>query len=241
MAGELPAESIRRTIGYYYLVAYCPAGQIGALREAAEPLRRELAGQAGLGMGDYFPLVIPEVCQRIVAFHQGTRGPDGALVQALVEVTKEADSSAEGAAAFQAQMTKIAALPQRARSEKRLHRRRGCMLCAAPCGYGYFSLISEPRFDVLQQALQQAPERGRSQIFALWEFTVGHVDGMLGGGHGHTAPEHLANLAYCLLSLATAKSRYPFPEAPMRALQQANQELAAQWQARIDRGMLQTI
>ena len=60
---------------------------------------------------------------------------------------------------------------------------------------------------------------------AVKSFALTHIVSVLGAPDGviHIHHEHLANLAYCLLALATAKSRLPAPEKQLKLFQQANQ------------------
>jgi hypothetical protein len=224
---------LKRTIGYYYLLAYCPPEHIGDLKKAAKPLREDLARQADMTLTDYFSQATPEVCRRIVAFHQNSREPDQEIVDALTGKALPADRGRRKVEAFQEEMTRVAELPQRAEPDDRLHRRRGCQFCAAPCHYGYFTLVSDPRFDVLRMMLEeelQKPDAEQSLLYALWGFAIGHLSRALGVRAGWATAEHLGNLAYCLLTLATAKSRLPFPEEQLATLQEANQVLIWNWE-----------
>ncbi|MBL7162398.1 MAG: hypothetical protein ISS57_07310 [Anaerolineales bacterium] len=228
MDTNIPAESLKKTICYYYLLAYCPPANISELKKAAQPLRKNVAEQAGMKMTDYFKKAAPGVSQHIVAFHQNTRDPDGEWVEELASRVSVADKSPENAEAFQVMLGLVSRLPGRAKPENRLHRRRGCRFCAAPCHYGYFSLVSEPRFGVLQGFLEhelQNPLEDKKPVMAVKSFALKHIVETLGTDSGaiHIHHEHLANLAYCLLALATAKSRLPVPEKQLGLFQQANQ------------------
>ena len=136
----------------------------------------------------------------------------------------------EQAAAFQEMMTLVSRLPQRAKPENRLHRRRGCQFCASPCAYGYFSLISEPDVSILGGYLEhetlEAPN-AQKPIMAVSSFALTHIAMLAGDTKGelYISPEHLSGLAFCLLSLATARSRLQVPEQQLELFQQANQYL----------------
>ena len=145
MTNTLSAESLKQTISYYYLVSYCPPERVKLLEELCQPLRSRRAEENGMSAEDYRSVVIPEVCHRILAFHQNNRYPDQSLVDALAEVMFEADSSPAQATVYQAQMAKIAVLPGRAKADNRLHRKKGCSFCQKPCFYGYFTLVSDPQ------------------------------------------------------------------------------------------------
>jgi len=217
MDTNIPAESLIKAISYYYLVAYCPPANIGELKKAAQPLRKKVTKQAA-----------PEVAHHIVAFHQNTRDPDEEWVDELTSKIVVADESSENVQAFQEMLGLVSRLPQRAKLENRLHHRRGCQFCAAPCHYGYFSLISEPRFDDFQHLLKL--ELGKSReirkpVSAVKFFTLDHIEESLGIDKTklQIQHEHLANLSYCLLALATSKSRLPVPEKQLKLFQHANQ------------------
>ncbi|MFN2149683.1 MAG: hypothetical protein ACK2T2_14960 [Anaerolineales bacterium] len=230
MKSPIPAEMMMKTISYYYLVNYCPASHVGELRKAAKGLREELAGAAGLESAEYFKRALPEVCWRIVAFHQATREPDPALVERLHQAGGKADRSKKGATEFQQAMAEIAALPGRSKPGNRLHRQKGCRYCAAPCRYGYFTMVSDPVFhDLLSRltAENQKPKAERDPVGVLWTFTGLHLGSLLGSEGGHVRADHLGNLAYCLLMLATARSRYPVPEAQLQTFQALNQAAIA--------------
>jgi hypothetical protein len=138
-APRIPADVLKRTIAYFYLVAYCPPEALNDLARAGAPLRRRLALEAGMGESEFFKLALPEVCDRIAAYHEHSRAGDPQRVAALLKTATAAGRSVEGAKAFQAEMTSVAGLPERAKPDNRLHRRKGCAFCAAPCQYGYFS------------------------------------------------------------------------------------------------------
>lgn len=228
MATKIPAQSLKQTICYYYLLAYCPPEKIREQKNVAQSLREHVAKQAGMSVTDFFNKAAPEVSHHIIAFHQNTRDPDKEWVDELAARAIDADSSPTRAQNFQEILGLVSRLPQRAKPENRLHHRRGCQFCAAPCHYGYFTLLSEPNFEVLQGFLKHElanPLDKKKPVMAVSSFALTHITNTLGiaGGTIFIYPKHLADLAYCLLALATAKSRLPFPEEQLRLFQQANQ------------------
>lgn len=229
MDTKIPAESLKKAICYCYLLAYCPPTKVGEFIKVTQALLREnVAEQAGLKVTDYFKKAAHEVSHHIVAFHQNTRDPEGEWVEELASRVSVADKSPDNAQAFQEMLGLVSRLPQRAKSENRLHHRRGCQFCAAPCHYGYFTLISEPEFALLQGFLQHElgnPTEDKRPVMAVKSFALSHIVGMLGEADGTISihHEHLANLAYCLLALATAKSRLHVPEKQLMLFQKANQ------------------
>jgi len=231
MTKNISAESLKKAICYYYLLTYCSPEGISAHKKALRSMRKEAENLSDMKVGEFFKLAAREASHHIVAFHQRTREPDADWVEALTKSALKADSSPKGAAAFQDMMTLVARLPGRAKPENRLHRRRGCQYCAVPCHYGYFSLVSEPDFDTLQGFLDtelSALQEGKKPIMAVTSFALTHIVETAGIGTGglNIAPDHLANLAYCLLTLATAKSRLPFPEKQFRLFQAVNQHFS---------------
>jgi hypothetical protein len=123
-------------------------------------------------------------------------------------------------------MSRVAALPGRAKPENRLHRNKGCRLCAAPCMYGYFTLVSDPQFSLLQKNFAEEagkPASKQTPLMPVYAFTVDHLLSITGTEKGFCEKNHLGNLAFCLLMLSMAKSRLAFPEAQTRLFQEANQ------------------
>ncbi len=223
----IPAEILKKTIVYFYLLSYCPPERIVDFKRISAPMRKDLAARAGMPEAAYFKEAAPEVCRRIVAYQQNTREPDAKLVEALTEAASNAGKSPDAAAAFQARMTEISALPGRAKLENRLHRNKGCQFCESPCRYGYFTLVSEPRFDELQRLLEaetQKPADLQTPLYPAYGFAVRHMINLTGAHEGITGKKHLANLSYCLLMLAMAKSRQTVPEQQLRMFQAANRE-----------------
>jgi len=225
-AGALPAAALKHAVTYFYLLAYLPAGKITVFRERTAPLRAALATSSGMAEADFFAAAIPEVCQRIVAFHAATRQPDPAQVQALAQAASQAEKSPQHAGAFQTEMEKVAGLPPRALPGNRLHRRKGCAFCRQPCRYGFFSLVSDPDFRELQSmyAVEAAlPKTQQESLRPVLNFTFAHISQAGGTQNGIIQRLHLANLAYCLLLLSMAKSRLALPETALQAFQARSQ------------------
>jgi hypothetical protein len=220
-------ELIRQTLTYYYLLSFCPPARIADFQTATGLIHKGLAASSGMKEADFFSAVIPEVSRRIVAFHQDTREPDRTMVASLAKAATAAEKDAAGLAAFQNQMKQIAALPGRAKKESRLHRDKGCDLCAAPCRYGYFSLITEPNFSLLQtvMAVEAAkPAAEQSPLGMAYGFAGAHIAQIAGPRTNWIDTADLANLSFCLLLLSIAKSRLAAPEEHIRLFQDANQE-----------------
>ncbi len=201
------ASQISQTIWRLYLAFYSrpDAGQLKVFKQQ---------------LGDDLDDALRAACEHIVGFQAAARYPASDLVSGLAAAARSADSSPEACRAFQAQLDGLTRHPGRAKPENRLHRKRGCRLCQAPCRYGYFALLSAPNFEPLTELLRA---QASDPVQALWDFTQDHLAALFGPDHESIRPEHLGNLAYCLLALATAKSRYPFPEETMRKFQALNQ------------------
>jgi hypothetical protein len=222
-----PAEALRKAIAYYYLLSFASPARIGVFKTAAAELRKGVAASAGMRETDFFAAAVPEVCRRIVAFHQDTREPDKAAVAALAKAAQAAEKDAAGLAAFQHQMEQIASLPGRAKNENRLHREKGCELCAAPCRYGFFSLVTEPNFGLLQAAMAAEaakPAAEQSPLGMAYGFAGALIAQSIGPHTDWIDVADLANLSFCLLLLGMAKSRLAAPEEQIRLFQDANQE-----------------
>jgi hypothetical protein len=218
-------EAMKKTIAYYYLLSFCPPARISDFREKSGPLRKALADSAGMSEAAFFAAVLPEVCRRIVSFHEGTREPSKEWADALLKSAAKADQSPENASLFQAKMAQVARLPQRALPGNRLYPAKGCRFCRLPCRYGYFTLISEPVFSRLQRMLELEagyPKEEQNPLRPVWAFAVSHLSQTLGVEKGVIQTVHLVNLAYCLLVLSMAKSRLAAPEAQLRAFQNGN-------------------
>jgi len=228
MSQEIPVESIKKTIAYFYLLSFCPPEKVPELKRLLTPFRKSLAKQAGMTEKALFAKTVPEACTRIVAYHQGTREPDKKTVKELIAIAKKVDSSQKSAAAFQEKMREVWQLPGRAKAENRLHRKKGCALCQSACRYGYFSLVSEPQLSELQVLLEaeaQKPTGEQNPFNPVWGFAISHLARITGVEQGLISAEHLGNLAFCLLLLATAKSRKSMPEEQLKVFQEATQRL----------------
>ena len=225
-AKATPVDTLKRTIAYFYLLSYCPPGRITDWAQKTAQLRKELAESAGMSEAAYFGMVTPEVCRRIVSFHQSTREPDQDWIDTLIDAAGGAAGGAQKAEAFQQAMTKVAGLPQRAKPEGWLHRKKGCQFCKAPCSYGYFTLISDPQFNELQElfaAEARKPAGQQSPWNPCLRFTLDHLQKIGGARQEFIEARHLVNLSYCLLMLSIAKSRLPVPEQQLRLFQAAGQ------------------
>jgi hypothetical protein len=219
--------SLKKTISYYYLLSFCPPEKIKDFKGSMVAMRKALAESAGMSEADCFAQALPEVCRRIVSFQQATRVPDPQAVASLEAAARDADKNASAAAAFQQQIAQIAALPGRARPENRLHRNKGCKLCKTACQYGYFTLVSDPQFSVLQEAMQAEiarPAGRQSPLLPLYGFALNHITQLAGVKEVFIQSEQLVNLSFCLLLLGMAKSRLALPEAQLTLLQAANRE-----------------
>ncbi len=229
MSTTLSADSIKKAISYFYLLSYCPPAKIGELKKSFSPLRKQLATTAKMKEAKFFKETLPEVCRRIVAFHEDTREPSPQWIDLLEKTATKADKSPEDAYAFQEAMSKVARLPQRALPDNRLHRKKGCAFCRLPCHYGFFSLVSDPKFDTLQDLLEAEVNRDRetqSAIRPVWRFTLSHLVQVLELNEGYSIHQgHLGNLSYCLLMLAMAKSRLALPEKQLKVYQAINQQI----------------
>jgi len=224
----LSVEGLQATIGYLYLLSFCPPEHVLAFQQASAPLRQGLARQAQISEPEYFSRVLPEACRRIVAFHQGTREPDAVAVNTLVEAVFNTLNDPLSVGIFQAEMAGLAALPARAKPGKRLRSTRGCQFCRAACRYGYFCLVTEPNFDLLGKFLEaetKKPSGEQDPLQAAWTFANAHLWRALGTEQGYISADHLGNLAYCLQVLSASASRYPLPEEQYQGFQDANQSL----------------
>jgi hypothetical protein len=218
MKSQVPASQLKKTIIYLNMLSYSPPERVAAFQAFEQALQGEI--------GAAWPETLFQACSHIVAFHQASRDPDPDLIEALVDAASSAATSPEGAQIFQSQMERLATLPGRAEPENRIHRKRGCRLCQHPCRYGYFSLLSEPNFDDLRLALEtenRKPIEQQRPVRLVWRFTLKHLSQALDLAAWDIDAGHLGNLAYCLLSLATAKSRYPFPKEKFEKFQAINQ------------------
>jgi hypothetical protein len=229
MSGTITAESIKKTITYFYLLSYSPPADIEMFKEHVYPWKKQISKSASVSETKFFKEVIPEVCHRIVSYHEDTGEPNQDWVDALIKTAGKADKSSEDLYEFQEMMSNIARLPQRALPENRLHRKKGCALCQLPCHYGFFTLVSDPDFDTLQDMLEAEVNRSgdtQSAIRPVWNFTFSHLMRSFDFKEEYTLHRrHLGNLSYCLLMLAMAKSRLALPEKQLKVYQAINQRL----------------
>jgi len=195
-------------------------------------LRRGLARDAETSEEDYFDLAIPEACRSILAYHTPSRKVDAEVSAKLTKAAQTAVHNSEGASQFGTIMAEIANLPGRAKTNQRLVAERGCQFCEAPCRYGYFVLITEPDFNCLSRLLAtgiQKNDQGNDAVRILWAFANQHLWRTMGQPQSYITAEHLGNLAYCLFSIGTSKSRRRLKIAAYQAIQKANQELIQNW------------
>ncbi len=232
--GAIPAEILKKTIAFCYLLSFCPPEKLGAFIRTTAPLRERLASGAGMESAAYFGHAVPEVCRRIVAFHQATREPDPKTVASLGEVLGKADQTPGSLAAYQKRMAEIAALPARAAAPNRPLTDKGCRRCASPCRFGFFALLSNPPFSRLQELMAEEsakPASGQSPLSPALGFAVSHLLDLTGTDQGYLRIEDLANLSYCLLVWGMARSRLAPPDNYLRLFQTANQEFIRRSQA----------
>jgi len=225
---RLTSSSIRKIINHCLLLAYCPPEQLSGFWDASQLLRQRAAEENHISEKEFFPRAVLEACKQIVSFHQNTTTPEESLVRKLSEAVQEAGNATEALLKYQQLMQILTGSPERANLKNRLHRKRGCGFCTAPCFYGYYSIISTPDFGLLEQVLMNEKQKNAAQhrlILTLWAFTRFHLRNTLGSKDDFITVKHLGNLSFCLYLLATAKSRYPFQEKAIIGLQQANQEM----------------
>ena len=222
-----PVDTLKKSIAYFYLLSFCPPMRIADFYRSTAAMRKALAKSAGMSEAAYFKMIIPEVCRRIVAFHQNTREPSQHWIDALVNTAQEAHKNPAKTQAFQVEMSRVARLPQRAKPEGRLHRKKGCALCRLPCFYGYFTLVSDPQFGQLQAFFTAEANRSAAEqnpLNPIYGFTFDHITSLTGTEEGYLFANHMVNLSYCLLLLGMAKSRQALPEEQLRMLQETNRE-----------------
>ncbi len=222
-----PADNLKEAITYFYLLSFCPPERTADFMQNTLPNRQALAASTGMSEAEYFDRIIPEVCRRIISYHQASREPDSAQVAALTGAARQAYTDPAQAANFLAQIAQAAALPGRARLENRLHRNKGCAFCRSACRYGYFSLVSEPPIWQMQDLLTAEtakPVAAQSVLGPLYNFALRHLVSLAGGPKIYIDIRNLADLSYCLLMLGMAKSRLATPAQELELLQAANLE-----------------
>jgi len=227
MTTKIPVESIKKSIAYLYLLSFYQPEGLNQVKGNLSPLLEQMASASGMKQNEYLENALPEACQRIVSYHQASRESDPEMVIALLTAAHKADKDVASLTTFNTLMKQLSALPGRAKPENRLHRKKGCQLCTAPCRFGFFTLVSDPDFSKLQELFNTESEKPavvQSPLTPVYLFTVDHLVSLSGSTNGIYERENLANLAFCLLMLAMAKSRMAFPEAHIRLFQQTNQE-----------------
>ena len=95
MSKSIPAGTMKRTIAYYYQLSYCPPTMIAEFKMSTEAHRKDLAKEAGMNQQEFFEQAVPEVCQRIVSFHEDTREPSAEFVEPLLAAALQAQASPE--------------------------------------------------------------------------------------------------------------------------------------------------
>jgi hypothetical protein len=231
MKSTLKANSIKQTIVYLHLLSFLPIDKLAIFKRDSASVLKNLADQNGLSEKKFIELALPEACYRIVTFHQATREPAPELVKSLLEAAMNAEKNAKSLAVFKQEMILVSALPGRARAENRLHRNKGCRYCSVPCQYGFFTLVSDPNFSRLQTFLaaeSQKPASTQTPLLPVYLFTIEHLINLTGSQDGYFERNQVANLSFCLLMLALAKSRLAFPDAHVRLFQNANQQFILQ-------------
>lgn len=226
MTTTLPAASMKKTISYLYLLSFCLPERLNEVRRSLSSIVEQMAAAAGMKVNKYLEKALPEACKRIVSYHQASREPAPDMVKALLETAYNADKDVDSLTAYVTLMAQLAALPGRAKPENRLHRKKGCQLCTAPCRFGFFTLVSDPDFSRLQglvKAEAKKPAAAQSPLTPVYRFTADHLVSLTGSNNAIYTSKNLGNLAFCLLMLAMAKSRLAFPEAQVRLFQQTNQ------------------
>ena len=235
MKSSFSASVITKTLHYYYLLSFCPPEKMDSLNQSAEALLEAVNSECAEDRDPCLQRLCREAASRILSFHTASRYPDDELVNVLADSMFYANDSPENLRRFHSLMEETALHPGRAAPENRLHRRKGCRFCETPCRYGYFSLVSDPDFRLLQKMLEEEnkkPAGDQDPIRATWAYGSIHLWKILGVKQGFITPYHLGNMTFCLLMLATAKSRFALPEKQITLYQAANQKLIKEWPQR---------
>jgi len=235
MAVKISAPTVKKAIALFYLLAYCPTNKLEEFLIATSALQDQIAEALGLENSVIWHSLVSEVSARMLSFHTAKHPAENELLQKLTQAAQTAARDADQLKIYQSVMAAVFRLPGRAKPDQRLHRKKGCRFFEVPCAYGYFSLVSEPRFDLLQQLLdaeKQKEPAEKSAVRAVWSYAVSHITSFSGVGVGLISEKHLGNLSYCLLMLSMAKSRYPLPEEQVRTFQTRNQQMIAYWSAK---------
>ena len=232
MREGIPAQQIRKGINFLYLLYFCPTNKLSAFSAEAKKYTQELERLTSSNNVSILDIYLA-ACSRIIEFHTNSREVDEDILSGLVGSAIHALKSEENLTMFQIEMETIRALPQRTDMKNRLHRKKGCFLCERPCRYGYFSLISDPNFSNLLTHLREESDKDleeKNVIRAVWTFTIKHLWEVMDCNQAFIGADHLGNLSYCMLLLATAKSRFSFPEKLMLFFQESNQVSISNYQ-----------
>ena len=98
MTKNISAETLKKTIAYFYMLSFCPTSHIEEFNKASGGLRKQLAKEANMTQKKFFPEVIPQVSWRIAAFSQNSREPEKKVVDALSKTAKDAAKNAKSLA-----------------------------------------------------------------------------------------------------------------------------------------------
>lgn len=231
MKNSLTAKKVKNTITYLYLLSFLPPNRIDDFKQYIAPIYKKPVHPADLKKKVPLEKALPDACFRIVAFQQAKREPDLELVNALLKTALKAEKDEKSLEAFKEQIDFLSDFPGRAKMENRLHRNKGCRYCTHPCRYGLFTLVSDPDFSRLQGFLAaeaQKPGTTQTPLLPVYLFTIEHLMNLSGSKNVFYERKQVANLAFCLLMLAMAKSRMAFPEAQIKLFQDANQKFIQQ-------------
>lgn len=227
MNKSIPASSIKKAISYLYLLAFCPPDKLADFKANTKAMRKDIAEQAGVKETALSEKAWPEACHYIVAFHQATREPDEEMVEGLTKAAQAAEKNEKNLRAFKDKMNEVVTQPGRAKPENRLHRSKGCKFCVTPCRYGYFTLVSDPQVQELQELFKgemSRPAEQQTPLRPAYAFTINHLTRVTSSNQGAIAFTHVVNMAYCLLLLGMAKSRMALPEKQLIIFQGGSRE-----------------
>ena len=220
-------DNVKVSIGYLYLLFYGQPSYLKTLCTAGQRLLAKQAMTAGVTEREFRATNLPLACRRIVEFQQASREADEAIVSALTLAALNAEQNPISMNAFRTQMELVTNLAGRAKADNRLHRKKGCQFCNAACRYGYFTLVSDPDFKVLQHLYaeeKQKPTTEQDVLYPAWKFAGTHLTQVYNIKPTYLTPAEFGNLSYCLLMLSMAKSRLPMPEEQLKHFQEANRK-----------------
>ncbi|MFC2028839.1 hypothetical protein ACFLTX_02820 [Chloroflexota bacterium] len=226
MPENIPPEILKKSIAYFHLLSFCPPEELKTFKQSTRIFLGSLGRGTCLKQEEFFKQVVPQVFQRIVGFQQGSHQPDAGIVAILSASAIKARKSEKNLRSYQKEMGIVSELDARAKAENRLHRRKGCEYCVQPCRYGFFTLISEPRFDILQEMFKEEsskPPNQQSASSLVWKYTGKHLEQFHQTKTLPIQPAHFGNLAFCLLMLSMAKSRKAIPIEQIKTFQNLNQ------------------